>query len=102
MAEQSSRTRRGEVVETLTLAELCRSCGVHAEWIVELVDEGILEPEGTDVSSWRFSGISIVKTRTAWRLRQDTRRWAIVRIGQEHLTVSPMVRTAPMTAEPDG
>lgn len=61
----------GEVVEVVTLAELCRSCGVQSDWVVELVDEGILEPQGSDPTAWRFSAISITRTRIAWRLQHD-------------------------------
>ncbi len=56
---------------TLSLGELSRACTVHAEWIIELVDEGILEPAGEDVTHWRFSGPSLQRARTAMRLQQD-------------------------------
>ena len=46
---------------------------VHAEWIVELVDEGILEPRGRDVLHWRFSGSSLQRARTVRHLQQDLR-----------------------------
>ena len=39
MAKRTSKTVSGELVEVVSLAELCRSCGVRAEWVVELVDE---------------------------------------------------------------
>lgn len=64
----------GEVVETrahLSLSELCRTCCVHADRIVELVEEGILEPSGKKVSEWRFSGIAILRVRTVRRLQED-------------------------------
>lgn len=60
-----------EVVEAVSLAELCRSCGVRAEWVVELVDEGILDPMGQAPARWRFSAVSITRVRTAWRLYHD-------------------------------
>lgn len=56
---------------TLTLSELSRACTVHAEWIIELVDEGILEPAGGDVTHWRFSGSSLCRARTALHLQRD-------------------------------
>ncbi len=64
-------TVAGEVIEVVTLAELCQSCGVRSEWVVELVEEGILEPQGSDPSAWRFSAVSITRTRIAWRLQND-------------------------------
>ncbi len=55
----------------LTLRDLCRACSVHAERIIELVEEGILEPAGTDIIEWRFTGTSLIRARTAIRLQQD-------------------------------
>ncbi len=56
---------------TLTLAELSRACSVHAEWIVALVEEGILEPEGDVRTGWCFSGPSLRRARMAVHLQQD-------------------------------
>jgi len=56
---------------TLTLSELSRACTTHAEWIVALVDEGILEPFGNDAANWRFSGPSLHRARTVRRLQRD-------------------------------
>ena len=64
-------TISGEMVDVLTLSELARSCGVQSSWIVELVEEGILEPQGPDPSAWRFSDVSLTRVRVAWRLQQD-------------------------------
>ncbi len=55
----------------LTLAELSRACAVHAELILDLVDEGILEPYGHDPSHWRFSGDNLQRARIAMRLQHD-------------------------------
>ena len=56
---------------SLTLADLSHACAVHAEWIVELVDEGVLEPVGQSATQWRFSGPSLHSARTVRRLQQD-------------------------------
>lgn len=56
---------------SLTLSDLSHACAVHAEWVVELVDEGILEPTGCDATRWRFSGPSLHRARTVRRLQQD-------------------------------
>ncbi|HET6725759.1 MAG TPA: chaperone modulator CbpM [Gammaproteobacteria bacterium] len=53
-----------------TLHELCRSSGVHAEVIVEMVD-GLLEPQGRDPVEWRFPGSSLTRIRSTLRLRRD-------------------------------
>jgi chaperone modulatory protein CbpM len=56
---------------SLSLRDLCRACTVHAEWIVELVDEGILEPSGPDAAHWRFSGPSLQRVLRVRRLQHD-------------------------------
>jgi len=57
---------------TLTLGELCHACAVHAEWIIELVDEGILDPVSTGGSGqWRFPAIALQQALTIQRLQRD-------------------------------
>ena len=55
----------------LTLTEVSRACAVQVESIVELVDEGVLQPRGEDPYGWRFSGLHMQRTRVAWRLQRD-------------------------------
>ena len=55
----------------LSLSDLCRACSHHAEWIVQLVEEGILEPAGHNPAQWRFSGTSLQKAHIAMRLQRD-------------------------------
>jgi chaperone modulatory protein CbpM len=55
----------------LSLNELCRACASSAEWIIALVEEGILEPVVYQEVHWRFSGNSLQKARTAMRLQHD-------------------------------
>ncbi len=63
----------GTVIEedALTLGQLCRACGAHADWIISLVEESIIEPQGKDIRLWRFSGASLVRARSALRLQRD-------------------------------
>ena len=55
----------------LTLGELCRACQVHADQVIELVDEGILEPQGEELTLWRFQATSIRRIHCVQRLRSD-------------------------------
>ena len=68
-----SLVHTGTVIEedSLTLEQLCGACGVHADWIISLVDESIIEPQGKDICLWRFSGASLVRARSALRLQRD-------------------------------
>ncbi|MGC2165128.1 MAG: chaperone modulator CbpM [Gallionella sp.] len=55
----------------LTLDDLCRACAVHAERIIELVDFGVLEPQGREPARWVFVGDSLHRARKALRLQRD-------------------------------
>lgn len=56
----------------VTLHELCASCSVTGETVVEMVAEGVVEPdEGTGPHNWRFSGRAVVRMQTAVRLQRD-------------------------------
>jgi chaperone modulatory protein CbpM len=57
--------------EPLTLGQLCRACGTHADWVISLVEEGIIEPDGKEIRLWHFSGVSLVRVRSALRLQRD-------------------------------
>ncbi len=68
-----SLVHTGTVIEedSLTLGQLCRACGVHADWIISIVEESIIEPQGEDIRLWRFSGASLARARSALRLQRD-------------------------------
>ncbi|MEI9899258.1 MAG: chaperone modulator CbpM [Hyphomicrobium sp.] len=61
--------------EEITFGELTRTCRVHAEWVVELVDEGVIEPrgprDGAKAQHWRFSATTVVRVQKAHRLQRD-------------------------------
>jgi len=63
----------GTVIEddSLTLEQLCHACGVHADWVINLVEESIIEPEGKEIQVWRFSGACLLRVRSALRLQHD-------------------------------
>ncbi len=64
-------TVRPDIVDALSLQDLCRFCQSDEAWIIELVDQGLLEPQGSTVSSWRFVGVSIARAKRAQRLNRD-------------------------------
>jgi len=57
--------------QEITLAELTRSCQVHSEWVMELVEEGVIEPLQAGGPQWRFAATSIVRVQKARRLQRD-------------------------------
>ncbi len=54
-----------------SLTEFCQVCSSKTEWVIELVDEGILEPSGGESSRWSFPGNSVTKAQRARRLQHD-------------------------------
>ncbi|CUI02185.1 chaperone modulator CbpM [Leisingera aquaemixtae] len=60
-----------QILDSLTLQELCRFCRAEESWVVELVQQGVLEPEGTGAANWRFHGLSITRAKKARRLSCD-------------------------------
>ncbi|WP_299873085.1 chaperone modulator CbpM [uncultured Cocleimonas sp.] len=65
----------GSILEeepTLNLAELCQCCQTPAEFIIRLVDQGVIAPlEGESTRQWRFHQSAQIRTHKALRLRQD-------------------------------
>ena len=64
----------GEIVEEckpLTLVELCQICDSSVEQVAEIVEEGIVEPEGADSDSWLFHGVSVGRVRFVLRMERD-------------------------------
>ena len=64
----------GDIVEeseSLTLVELCRMCDVSTERIIEIVDEGVVEPKGEATESWCFHGVSVQRVRFVLNMERD-------------------------------
>jgi len=64
----------GEILEEeieLTLVELCHACQVPAERVIEIVEEGVVEPLGRDPAQWRFQGVNIRRIRFALNMKHD-------------------------------
>jgi len=56
---------------SMSLSELCRQYAVQGEWIVSLVEEGILDPVGREPREWRFSEASCWRVSVVLRLERD-------------------------------
>jgi len=71
MAARTSPDPECEIVTTLTLVELCRISGTTRDWVIELVDEGVLDPVGGGQTAWRFESSSITVIARVRRLQHD-------------------------------
>ena len=70
----TSKTLTGILLDEqaeLSLHDLCHACSTSTEWVIELVDEGVLEPIGQDQAHWQFSGPSLLRARAAIRMQRD-------------------------------
>jgi len=73
-AEKSPQILSGDLVDQnleFTAEELCRSCKLQLDHVIELVQEGVLDASGNDQAEWRFKVSSIRRVRTAIRLQRD-------------------------------
>ncbi len=55
----------------LTLGELCRACRLPADEVIEMVEQGLIDPRGREPARWRFTGMSLRRVRCAQRLQRD-------------------------------
>lgn len=70
----TTRTVVGTILEeevVLTLDELTEASRLSSERVVELVQEGVIEPDGNTPESWRFRGVELRRVRCARRLERD-------------------------------
>ena len=74
MPSKTPHTHDSQLIDEaheITLAELTRTCRVESEWVMELIEEGVLEPLQPGGPQWRFSATSIVRIHKARRLQND-------------------------------
>jgi len=72
--KKMTATLVGTILEeevVLSLGELCRASQLSAERVIELANEGIVEPIGRSPEAWRFRGVSLQRIRCAQRLEED-------------------------------
>jgi chaperone modulatory protein CbpM len=53
------------------IEQLCRVCQVTPEFIVELIEYGIVDPRGSSISNWRFTADHLRRVRMIAHLQQD-------------------------------
>lgn len=70
MTEPINADLLDESVE-FSLAELCRIVGVQEQLVVEIVEEGIVEPIGTARAQWRFTGVAVTRIQRVIRLQRE-------------------------------
>ncbi|MCK9510402.1 MAG: chaperone modulator CbpM [Pigmentiphaga sp.] len=54
-----------------TLGQLCEVCQVSEAWLIELLDEGVIEPVPGPRTEWVFDITCLRRVRRARRLHRD-------------------------------
>lgn len=62
---------QNDLIDALSLADLCRFCQADEAWVIELVDYGVIEPKGSIRQNWHFHGTTIARAKRASRLMRD-------------------------------
>jgi len=57
----------------LSLAELCRLTRLSADELIEMVEEGVLDPAGGRPCDWSFPAPAVRRVQVAVRLQRDLR-----------------------------
>ncbi len=61
-----------EARESVTLRELCQACDIQADYVIEFVEVGVIEPyAGRRPNEWRFPPRSLGRLQRAVRLQRD-------------------------------
>lgn len=62
-----------DALHPLTADELAHACGVRIDWVVELVEVGIIESQVPSrvPTQWRFHGVDLQRALAAARLERD-------------------------------
>lgn len=57
--------------ETVALgfSEICTLCHVEHSLIYQMIDEGVLTPEGTSPEDWQFNGLAVKRIQVTLRLQ---------------------------------
>jgi chaperone modulatory protein CbpM len=55
----------------MTLAQLCQACELSEAQIIELVEQGIIDPLGPEPAEWRFVSVSLRRVRITRNLQRD-------------------------------
>jgi chaperone modulatory protein CbpM len=71
MKKATPRTPGIDIVETLSLSELTMFCDTNAQWVVTLVEHGVVTPVAQTASEWEFTPTHIARARKAARLMRD-------------------------------
>jgi len=59
------------LILALNPEEFCQSADLPSEWLIEIVELGIIEPSGPTPQDWLFDAAALAIAKRAARLRRD-------------------------------
>ncbi|WP_339448673.1 chaperone modulator CbpM [Pseudomonas sp. EA_5y_Pfl2_R50] len=59
------------LIVQLDMAEFCEAADLSDVYVIEIVEHGILEPQGSQPRDWRFTDYELVLAKRAAKLRRD-------------------------------
>jgi len=74
MNSKKTKLLRGDLIDEdveMTLAQLCRACELSEAQIIELVEQGVIDPLGPEPAEWRFVSVSLRRVRITRNLQRD-------------------------------
>ncbi len=74
MNSKKTKLLRGDLLDEdveITLAQLCQACELSEAQIIELVEQGIIDPLGPEPAEWRFVSVSLRRVRITRNLQRD-------------------------------
>jgi chaperone modulatory protein CbpM len=74
MNNETTKSLSGDLLDEdveMTLEQLCRACELSEEEIIELVEQGIIDPLGPEPAEWRFVSVSLRRVRITRNLQRD-------------------------------
>lgn len=74
------------LVVEMRVEEICAAAGIPTPVLIEIVDLGIIEPEGTSPQEWLFDTRAVALIKRACRLQRDLDiEWAGVALAMQLL-----------------
>ncbi|MFC6300781.1 chaperone modulatory protein CbpM [Pseudomonas sp. CCM 7893] len=58
-------------VVQVNMTEFCEATELSVAYVIEIVEHGIVEPEGTNPESWHFTDYELALAKRASTLRKD-------------------------------
>ena len=81
------------LIVQLDMAEFCEATDLSDVYVIEIVEHGILEPQGRKPDEWLFDDQALIVARRAAKLRRDLElEWEGVALALELLNELEQVR----------